>query len=62
MAHTVGKKVVLITRSDEDIPSDIKHFNYIPYIYDPKGVNALVNKLKIFLKDHFGLAAREAKN
>jgi len=54
MAHTVGKKVVLITRSDEDIPSDIKHFNYIPYIYDPAGVDALVNKLDTFLEDHFG--------
>jgi hypothetical protein len=30
MAHTVGKKVVLVTRSDKDIPSDIKHFDYVP--------------------------------
>jgi hypothetical protein len=29
IAHTVGKKVVLITRSEKDIPSDIKHFDYI---------------------------------
>jgi len=54
MAHTVGKKVVLITRSDKDIPSDIKHFDYIPYIYDPEGVDALVKKLKTFLQGHFG--------
>jgi hypothetical protein len=55
MAHTVGKKVVLITRSDKDIPSDIKHFDYIPYIYDPEGVETLINKLKEFLKLHFSL-------
>jgi hypothetical protein len=55
MAHTVGKKVVLITRSDEDIPSDIKHYDYIPYIYDPEGVEILVEKLKAFLKFHFKL-------
>jgi hypothetical protein len=55
MAHTVGKKVVLITRSDDDIPSDIKHFDYIPYIYDPEGVGTLVKKLKTFLKSHLAL-------
>ena len=55
MAHTVGKKVVLITRSDKDIPSDIKHFDYIPYIYDPEGVENLIEKLRAFLKAHFKL-------
>jgi hypothetical protein len=55
IAHTVGKKVILITRSDEDIPSDIKHFDYIPYIYDPEGVEVLIEKLKTFLTKHFGL-------
>jgi hypothetical protein len=55
MAHTVGKKVVLITRSEKDIPSDIKHFDYIPYIFDPEGVEALIEKLRTFLKLHFRL-------
>jgi hypothetical protein len=55
MAHTVGKKVVLITRSDKDIPSDIKHFDYIPYIYDPEGVDTLIAKLRDFVKFHFEL-------
>ncbi|MFI5104259.1 MAG: hypothetical protein ACHP79_04975, partial [Terriglobales bacterium] len=53
IAHTVGKKVVLITRSDDDIPSDIKHFDYIPYIYDPEGVDALIARLRAFLKSQF---------
>ena len=55
MAHTVGKKVVLITRSDKDIPSDIKHFDYIPYIFDPEGVEVLIEKLRAFIKLHFEL-------
>ena len=55
MAHTVGKKVVLITRSEKDIPSDIKHFDYIPYIYDPEGVETLIQKLRTFLQSHFRL-------
>jgi hypothetical protein len=55
MAHTVGKKVVLITRSDKDIPSDIKHFDYLNYVYDPEGVETLVEKLRTFIKGHFNL-------
>jgi len=51
----VGKKVALITRSDKDIPSDIKHYDYIPYIYDPEGVETLMEKLRAFLKTHFKL-------
>jgi hypothetical protein len=50
MAHTVGKKVVLLTRSKKDIPADIKHFDYIEYAYDPEGVQVLVGKLRAFIK------------
>ncbi len=55
IAHTVGKKVVLITRSDKDIPSDIKHFDYIIYNYDPEGVETFTKKLKEFLKFQFNI-------
>jgi hypothetical protein len=55
MAHTVGKKVVLITRSEDDIPSDIKHYDYIPYVYDPEGVELLMAKLRNFIKTYFRL-------
>jgi hypothetical protein len=59
MAHAVGKNVVLITRSDKDIPSDIKHFDYILYDYDPEGVETLLEKLSNFLNAHFMSAARD---
>ena len=55
MAHTVGKKVVLITRSQEDIPSDIKHYEYIQYDYDPEGVDKLIEKLSQYVQAYFGL-------
>ena len=45
LAHVIGKPVVLITRSHEDIPSDIRHLDYILYKYDPEGVNALLERL-----------------
>lgn len=54
MAHTVGKKVVLLTRSKDDIPSDIQHFDYIEYVYDPEGVQLLLDKLRVFIKRSFG--------
>ena len=55
IAHTVGKKVVLITRSEEDIPSDIQPFDHILYTYDPEGVELLITKLKEILTSHFNL-------
>ena len=55
IAHTIGKKVVLITRSDKDIPSDIKHLEYILYNYDPEGVELLIETLRTYLKSHFQL-------
>lgn len=54
IAHTVGKKVILITRSADDIPSDIKHFDTI--LYDeqtPAGTKKLIEKLSVFIKNHF---------
>jgi hypothetical protein len=55
MAHTVGKKVILLTRSEKDIPSDIRHFDYIEYVYDPEGVQKLVDKLRAFIKQSLGI-------
>jgi len=49
IAHAVGKRVMLITRSENDIPADIKHFDYIPYVYDPEGTEQLIEKLKTFI-------------
>lgn len=41
-AHALGKDVVLLTRSAEDIPFDLKHHHHI--IYD-QGISALLDKL-----------------
>lgn len=55
MAHTIGKKVVLITRSEKDIPADIKHFDYILYNYDPEGTEQLLERLRTYIKSEFGI-------
>lgn len=55
MAHVLGKPVVFITRSDDDIPSDIRHLDYIAYNYDEKGVADLLEKLGSIIKETLGL-------
>jgi hypothetical protein len=55
LAHTVGKKVVLITRSENNIPSDLQHFDYISYVYDPEGTEQLIERLRTYIKAHFML-------
>ena len=46
IAHTVGKEVILITQSMEDVPFDLKHLRCIVYEYTPRGTKALEENLK----------------
>lgn len=45
MAHTVGKPVIIITQSIEDVPFDLKHYRCIVYSYTPKGIKELEDRL-----------------
>jgi hypothetical protein len=60
MAHTVGKPVVLITRSEKDIPSDIKHIDFIEYAYDPEGAKDLTDKLALIIREQLALNPPES--
>ena len=46
IAHTVGKEVILITQSMDDVPFDLKHLRCIVYEYTPRGIAALEQNLK----------------
>ena len=46
VAHTVGKEVILITQSIEDVPFDLIHLRCIVYEYTPRGMQALEENLK----------------
>lgn len=46
IAHTVGKKVILLAQSTSDVPSDITHFRYIKYDKSSAGLRILGKKLK----------------
>ena len=46
IAHTLGKHVVLITQSKNDIPFDLQHHRYLEYLNNNEGMESLEEKLK----------------
>jgi hypothetical protein len=54
LAHVVGKPVVLITQSIDDIPFDLRHLRHIVYEYTPRGMQkfeeTLQNTVEFILK------------
>ena len=46
IAHTVGKEVILITQSMDDVPFDLRHLRCIVYEYTPRGTKTLEHNLK----------------
>ena len=46
IAHTIGKEVILITQSMDDVPFDLKHLRCIVYEYTPRGIKNLEDNLK----------------
>jgi hypothetical protein len=45
IAHTIGKPVLILTQSIDDVPFDLKHYRCIVYSYTPKGVKELESRL-----------------
>ena len=45
IAHTLGKHVVPITQSDDDIPFDLKHHRYAKYLNNSEGLVRLKEDL-----------------
>lgn len=41
IAHTIGKEVILITQSKDDIPFDLRHLRYIHYLPNTEGCQKL---------------------
>jgi len=50
IAHTLGREVVLITQSQDDVPFDLKHHRYIHYLGNAEGLEALKVKLAARLR------------
>ena len=45
IAHTIGKEVILITQSMDDVPFDLRHLRCIVYDYTPRGTQNLEGNL-----------------
>lgn len=45
IAHTLGKHVIPITQSADDIPFDLRHHRYLPYLNNGEGLALLQQKL-----------------
>jgi hypothetical protein len=45
LAHAAGKPVILIARSDSDVPFDLRHLRYILYDYTPRGMRIFEKQL-----------------
>lgn len=50
MAHTLGKHVIPITQSIDDIPSDLRHHRALKYLPNTEGLEKLTEELKVRLR------------
>lgn len=46
IAHTLGREVILIAQNERDIPFDLRHLRYIPYLNNAEGRAALTAALQ----------------
>jgi hypothetical protein len=45
IAHALGREVILITQSAEDIPFDLRHLRYVQYLNNGEGLAQLAERL-----------------
>lgn len=50
IAHAIGKEVILITQSEQDIPFDLRHLRYIRYLPNGEGLGNLSVSLQAKLR------------
>jgi hypothetical protein len=46
ISHTVGKEVILLTQSMNDVPFDLRHLRCIVYDYTPRGISTMETNLR----------------
>lgn len=49
IAHTLGKQVVPLSQSAGDVPFDVAHHRYLPYLKNSEGLRDLSSKLSLRL-------------
>lgn len=46
IAHTLGREVILITQSEQDIPFDLRHLRHVRYLNNAEGRRGLADALQ----------------
>lgn len=54
IAHTLGREVILITQSEQDIPFDLRHLRFIRYLNNAEGRAALTTALQARMRTIIG--------
>lgn len=54
IAHALGREVILITQSEQDIPFDLRHLRYIRYLNNAEGRAALTEALRARMQTILG--------
>ncbi|MBY5553001.1 hypothetical protein [Rhizobium leguminosarum] len=54
IAHTLGREVILIAQSADDVPFDLRHLRYVEYQNSPQGLQLLRGVLENRLADLLG--------
>jgi hypothetical protein len=54
IAHTLGREVILITQSEQDIPFDLRHLRYIRYLNNAEGRTSLSEALQARMQTILG--------
>ena len=54
IAHTLGREVILITQAQADIPFDLRHLRYVPYLNNREGLKELKQRVGARLANLIG--------
>lgn len=54
IAHCLGKEVILITQAEGDIPFDLRHLRYLPYLRNKEGLSELSKAVQARLRTVMG--------
>jgi len=54
IAHSLGKEVILIAQSEDDVPFDLGHLRYVRYLSNKEGLKALSKAVQTRLKTVIG--------
>ena len=56
IAHALGKEVILVTQSEQDVPFDLRHIRYVKYLNNRQGLSALSDAVQSRISTIVGAA------